>query len=1038
MSIFYLKNYEIHFNDSFDFYNGYHKDFYALINEIFTEFDTNFYQTFRSAEDLVKNVDSVAAKHLKKLLNKAIDILVQNNIYDCSEDKFYKDYYDFCFDFSRYSDLVRDRYNRIKGIEAEIKVHRTVERASRSRWQGGGFGLGGAIKGAMTAGALNMATGAARSVGDSMTNASDHLEIKKQLSKLYKDPDIKGVLSAGIAICGTEIFNAVVLELEKHTGIKFVLNTEKADAIFSNVKSRVVNEAQALELMKQAIENNPYNGEYYTYLLERMGDNDQQVIKLAKYVGEEYSVEKYRVSKLPDLMRGSLKMNYTRSQEVEEAIDNYIRIGREYGWLDEWNQVRTAREKMFPQETKTFKAYKTILEDKRKKMLVVDGITLSSPKEADDYRDDLDELNELIISRDPRAYYEVEECKRFIDVIDKKTFRTSKIQDKVNEIRNKKAILEAYEKSLFYTFAETFKKLCPVEEKSDIFIYGQEKFWEKAKQIDSKKIVSTKEDYPIPLLIIDTSSKGNFNQGILLTAHYLYSFGLIGESAIGVENIKEIALVNNNPQSIRVEGDGKLKIKLPPSISGEEFLKLLERSLEPIRTSFSEKAHVLNESTEECIKTDTAQKNHFGTDEGNKRNGKGVTFSIHTRGKIMIGLIFILGLVIIVKIVPTLVSSKNNKHIEISTEIPQIQTEINSMENIVESEANETSSKSETNSPIVELKDWIGKYAADDGQTIEVISANEEGVYLSATNYSEDGVNTVTQNLTYTNAEKTQVSYSEYYEGKLINETVYMLKPGGIEVKILPAGGWGDGMYYRQQEKEASNDLSNERDILEVKSDVPHDNDQEGMEEYLLPDVDKRYYTKEELMLLPKEKLRLARNEVFARHHRKYETQDLREYFESKSWYDGYLSAEEFDDSVLNGYEKANLDLIKVVEGIENSTESTSSLESQESAENILMDTWIKPGEYMAIKEILIIKKIEGDKVVLDLDAYWVKTGKELHEKDIAGSYNSFNNQIEFETDNVTGALQLYGDDSLEGSLNFHIDDLFIEYRDYVYLEKES
>ena len=46
-----------------------------------------------------------------------------------------------------------------------------------------------------------------------------------------------------------------------------------------------------------------------------------------------------------------------------------------------------------------------------------------------------------------------------------------------------------------------------------------------------------------------------------------------------------------------------------------------------------------------------------------------------------------------------------------------------------------------------------------------------------------------------------------------------------------------------------------------------------------------------------------------------YETDDLREYFSSKSWYYGYLSADEFDDSVLNEYEKANLDLIKAAEG---------------------------------------------------------------------------------------------------------------------------
>lgn len=90
--------------------------------------------------------------------------------------------------------------------------------------------------------------------------------------------------------------------------------------------------------------------------------------------------------------------------------------------------------------------------------------------------------------------------------------------------------------------------------------------------------------------------------------------------------------------------------------------------------------------------------------------------------------------------------------------------------------------------------------------------------------------------------------------------------------------------------------------------------------DYILPDVDKRYYKKEELTSLDKEMLRIARNEVFARHHRKFETQDLKDYFEAKPWYQGYLSMEEFDDSVLNEYEKGNLDLLKEIEGISSGT----------------------------------------------------------------------------------------------------------------------
>ena len=82
----------------------------------------------------------------------------------------------------------------------------------------------------------------------------------------------------------------------------------------------------------------------------------------------------------------------------------------------------------------------------------------------------------------------------------------------------------------------------------------------------------------------------------------------------------------------------------------------------------------------------------------------------------------------------------------------------------------------------------------------------------------------------------------------------------------------------------------------------------------ILPESGSRYLTYDDLAGLDKDTLRLARNEIYARHGRKFGTEDLNEYFSIQPWYLGYLSAEEFDDAVLNEYEKANLDLIKKVE----------------------------------------------------------------------------------------------------------------------------
>ena len=88
----------------------------------------------------------------------------------------------------------------------------------------------------------------------------------------------------------------------------------------------------------------------------------------------------------------------------------------------------------------------------------------------------------------------------------------------------------------------------------------------------------------------------------------------------------------------------------------------------------------------------------------------------------------------------------------------------------------------------------------------------------------------------------------------------------------------------------------------------------ENTADYIIPDSSIRYLTRTELLGLSAEQLRLARNEIYARHGRKFQTQDLQDYFNSKSWYMGTIEPDRFSDDNLNVYEKENLKLIKSLE----------------------------------------------------------------------------------------------------------------------------
>lgn len=84
--------------------------------------------------------------------------------------------------------------------------------------------------------------------------------------------------------------------------------------------------------------------------------------------------------------------------------------------------------------------------------------------------------------------------------------------------------------------------------------------------------------------------------------------------------------------------------------------------------------------------------------------------------------------------------------------------------------------------------------------------------------------------------------------------------------------------------------------------------------DYILPDSASRVYTYDELSGLSKDELRLAINEIYARHGRMFDSAEYQNYFNSKSWYNGTIKPEDFSEDVFNTCEKSNIDLLSSIE----------------------------------------------------------------------------------------------------------------------------
>lgn len=104
-------------------------------------------------------------------------------------------------------------------------------------------------------------------------------------------------------------------------------------------------------------------------------------------------------------------------------------------------------------------------------------------------------------------------------------------------------------------------------------------------------------------------------------------------------------------------------------------------------------------------------------------------------------------------------------------------------------------------------------------------------------------------------------------------------------------------------------------DSYDDDDDYDDDYDEYDDEDYILPTSDSEYLTRSDVEDLSQEENRLAINEIYARHGYTYTTEDLKEYFEDKSWYhsDPDVNQSTWNDSMLNNYERENINLLTTV-----------------------------------------------------------------------------------------------------------------------------
>jgi len=111
----------------------------------------------------------------------------------------------------------------------------------------------------------------------------------------------------------------------------------------------------------------------------------------------------------------------------------------------------------------------------------------------------------------------------------------------------------------------------------------------------------------------------------------------------------------------------------------------------------------------------------------------------------------------------------------------------------------------------------------------------------------------------------------------------------------------------REEYHKMQGEISQIRDTFRIQSDTAK---YDGYE-FVFPNSSYSLLQEPDLWNLSASQLRIARNEIYARHGRLFADEELQRYFNQCSWYEGTIAPEDFKENVLNETERFNIRLIQ-------------------------------------------------------------------------------------------------------------------------------
>lgn len=240
-----------------------------------------------SIDRVIEEIPVEMAESLDQLVGEAVELLKSSGVYEFDKERFYAKY-EQALDTSGLLRPIIEQYLRILDLEDKINTyHDYIAQSRKNTWQGGGFGVSGAIKGHIQAQMLNYGTAFLHSIPDSSRRAQDQEKIDRLKADLYRDPGTLAAVVDGYQHILNQVMTAVFNELE-HAGV--LAMPERDPGLANSLTNNVLDTAnlsrdQEINICRQAFWADPLNADVIETILLLDLDDSGDVAEYAKRYG---------------------------------------------------------------------------------------------------------------------------------------------------------------------------------------------------------------------------------------------------------------------------------------------------------------------------------------------------------------------------------------------------------------------------------------------------------------------------------------------------------------------------------------------------------------------------------------------------------------------------------------------------------------------------------------------------------------------------------------------------------------------------------